>query len=129
MGDVHRGQALEPAVEERLRTLIREALEQELIEWRVAFKQLVRAQEEVSVVLAKFQRQLPAAATLFHPMAARGLPNGVDAERKRLERFLQSMERSYSQGHITEIDLARGRQRISERLDLLRRIEKEAESP
>lgn len=126
MGEPRRGPALDPDAEEHIRALVREVLEDELLEWRVALKQLVRAQEEISVVLAKFQRQLPAAATLLHPAASGGLPDGLQAERKRLERFLQSMERSYSDGRITEIELARGRQRIAERLDLLRRVERES---
>ncbi len=126
MGELRRGPALDPDAEERIRALVREVLESELVEWRVALKQLVRAQEDISTVLAKFQRQLPAAATLFHPAASGGLPDGLQAERKRLERFLQSMERSYGEGRITEIELARGRQRIAERLDLLRRVERES---
>ncbi len=126
MGEPRRGPALDPDAEERIRALVREVLENELVEWRVALKQLVRAQEEIAVALGRTQREIPAAATLFHPAAAGGLPDGIQAERKRLERFLQSMERAYSEGRITEIELARGRQRIAERLDLLRRVERES---
>lgn len=127
MGEVRRGSPLDPAVEERIRALVREVLEGELLEWRVALKQIVRAQEDLSTTLARFQRQLPAAATLFHSSAVGGLPNGIEAERRRLERFLQSMERSYNEGKTTEIELARGRQRIAERMELLRRVERESE--
>ncbi|MEM3085556.1 MAG: hypothetical protein QXO51_00905 [Halobacteria archaeon] len=129
MGEFSPGRAFDPAAEERIRALIRDVLEQELVEWRVAIRQLVRAQEEISTALGKFQRQLPAAATLFHSPASGGLPNGIEAERRKLERFLHSMERSYQEGKITEIELARGRQRIGERLDLLRRVEKESAEP
>lgn len=127
MGEAAAPGGPDSGLEERLRARVREALESEMLEWRLALQQIVRRQEELSQALARIERMLPAAVGMLQ--SAGGPADGLESERRRLERFLQTMERAYADGKITEVELARGRQRIGERLQLLRQAEEASPGP
>lgn len=128
MGEGERKPAPASLDEGRVRALVRETIQTEMTEWRLALQHILRRQEEVSNSLARLERMLPTVVGLARTNGESS-PNGMEVEMRRMGLFLQKLEKSYSEGKITEVELLRGRQRIAEKIELLRRAERESEGP